>query len=246
MALTTDLSRALQILWQPASIRIMLGCTLITAALYITLALAIYGAIVSSDMLSSGWLETLAGLGGGAFVIVLGWFLFPGTCTAISGLFVEGLASRIEAEHYPGLPPARRIGFREQLQQVTAALRRTSGLNLLCAPLYLIPGLNFVVYSIVNSKLLAREYFYGVALCHLSLAECEDLYKSQKGPLFQRGLLISTLFVLPGINLFAPVLATALMTHFLLGSSGPLRARLAFAPSNVLPNQPNGTEHGTG
>lgn len=219
----------------------MLGCTLITAALFLIIALAVYGAVISTDFIKLDWLESLAGFGGSLIVLVLGWFLFPAICTAIMGLFIENMASRIEQDNYPDLPQPRVITLAEQLKQLLSSLKRTLGLNLLCAPLYLIPGVNLLAYGLVNGKLLAREYFFSIAQRHLEPAEVAALYTAQKWPIYQRGLLISALFVLPGINLFAPVLATGIMTHFLCGAGGSLRARLAFAPLNVLPNEANGT-----
>ncbi len=246
MSLTTDLghdlARSFSSLRLPYSLVMMASCLLGTLLLFAGLAIGVYHLILAQDWLHTPWLEQLAGYGGAGALLVLGWFLFPAVSTALAGLFVEQLADRIEQQQYQGLPRARPVGLEEQIRTGLSALRRTTGLNLLVSPLYLVPGLNILIYLSVNARLLAGEYFDALALRHIAAGALTPLRHELKWPLFFRGLVIAGLYITPILNLLAPVLATALMTHYFWGPSGPLRLRLALGPSNVLPTQPNGAQ----
>ncbi|MDA0998299.1 MAG: EI24 domain-containing protein, partial [Proteobacteria bacterium] len=52
------------------------------------------------------WLEAAIDILGGATALVLTWFLFPATVSAVVGFFLEDIAAAVEAKHYPALPAA--------------------------------------------------------------------------------------------------------------------------------------------
>ena len=51
------------------------------------------------------WIESFSDLLGHFAAVMLTWLLFPATISAIIGLFLENIASAVEARHYPDLPP---------------------------------------------------------------------------------------------------------------------------------------------
>ena len=155
-----------------------------------------------------------------------GFWNEPGPVTAVTGAFLEPLADRIERRHYPSAPIPRKVPFGEQMHSSLRVLMRGIGWNLLALPFYFIPVLNVLVYIMLNSFLLSREYFQVVAVRHVSLAEAKDLYRAHRKGMLRGGLTLSLLFVIPGINLCAPLLATAWMVHRVWRSgSSPLRYR---------------------
>ena len=94
-------------------------------------------------------------------------------------------------------------------------------------PFYFIPVVNLVVYSLLNSFLLSREYFQVVTLRHVSLAEAKKLYAANRKDMMRGGLSLALLFLIPGVNLCAPLLATAWMVHRVWRrNDSPLRVRL--------------------
>lgn len=210
-----------------------------TSLVFALLAFAAHALIISTDIISTGWLESIAGVGSALLVLVIGWFLFPAISTALSGLFLEQLADRIEAQQYEGLPAPRQIGWGEQISSARRALTRAIGLNAIALPFYFIPGLNLMAYFVVNAQLLAREYFFTIALRHIPLPQAQALLEENRWKLWRRGALIAGLFIIPGVNLLAPILATALMTHTMWQpGTGLLRQKLALPGSNVLPTPP--------
>ena len=179
------------------------------AALWLTIGTALH----NTELFASGWLETIVDVLGWAATLVLTWFLFPAVFTVISSLFLERVAGATEARHYADLPeaPGARLG---------AALGATAGflaamvvLNLVMLIFLLIPPLFPFVFYGVNGYLLGREFFELVALRRIGLEEVRHLRKAHRGRLFLAGIVIAFLFTVPGLNLVAPVIATAAMVH---------------------------------
>ena len=182
-------------------------------AVFAALWLMIGTAIESTELFASGWLETIVDVLGWAATLVLTWFLFPAVFTVIASLFLERVAGATEARHYADLPeaPGARLG---------AALGATAGflaamvvLNLVMLIFLLIPPLFPFVFYGVNGYLLGREFFELVALRRIGLEEVRHLRKAHRGRLFLAGVVIAFLFTVPGLNLVAPVIATAAMVH---------------------------------
>lgn len=131
-----------------------------------------------------------------------------------AGLFLDGLAGRIEARDYPGDPPATGLPFRAGL----AAGLKLAG-AVLCADLVLLPfglvlpGIAQLATLLVNGWLLGREYFELVALRHVGVGDARALRRRFAAPVTLAGLLLALAAMIPLINLVAPLFGTALMVH---------------------------------
>ena len=199
----------------PFSRWVLAGSVLAT---FILLTLLVGGVQIGLNLLPiahDSWLGKLADIGGVALGLILGWFLFPALVTSVSGLFLESLADRIEQSQYQGLPAARTVGLTEQISTSARLLLRAIGLNLLALPFYFIPGVNIIIYLIINANLLGREYFTTIALRHRPAATCQQLLSTHQRQIRRLGLLIALLGLVPVVNLLLPIIATALMTHTL-------------------------------
>ena len=87
-------------------------------------------------------------------------------------------------------------------------------LNLLALPVYLlVPGINLVLFFVLNGYLLGRGYFEVVALRRLDAGEARAVRNRFAGRIFLGGVVIAGLFTLPLVNLVAPVIATIFMLH---------------------------------
>ena len=86
-------------------------------------------------------------------------------------------------------------------------------LNLLALPLYLLPGPNILIYLALNGYLLGREYFETVAQRRLGGRAVAQARRRVRLRLWVAGVLIALMLAVPLLNLIAPVLATAFMTH---------------------------------
>ena len=228
----SDLRLAFGVLREPYAWWVMFLGLVGTLLIFMAIALLAGWLISGVDWLHQGklagtrWDEWLVGGIGSILVFVIGWFIFPLILTAITGAFLEPLADRIERRHYPFAPAPRKVAISEQIHSSIRVLLRGIGWNVVAMPFYFIPILNVVVYAILNSFLLSREYFQVVALRHVSLSEAKSLYRCDRKDMMRGGLSLTLLFLIPGVNLCAPLLATAWMVHRVWRrAESPLRAR---------------------
>jgi len=182
-------------------------------AVFAALWLTIGTVIESTELFASGWLETIVDVLGWAATLVLTWFLFPAVFTVIASLFLDRVAGATEARHYADLPEAPGARLGAALGATAGFLAAMVALNLIMLIFLLIPPLFPFVFYGVNGYLLGREFFELVALRRIGLEEVRNLRKAHRGRLFLAGIVIAFLFTVPGLNLVAPVIATAAMVH---------------------------------
>jgi uncharacterized protein involved in cysteine biosynthesis len=87
------------------------------------------------------------------------------------------------------------------------------GLNLLVLPLYLVPGINLVLFYLLNGYLLGREFFVAMARRHMPINEAIQLRKDHSRIITLGGIGLAFLATIPLVNLFAPFWGVAMMTH---------------------------------
>lgn len=229
-----DLALAFGVLREPFAWAVMLLGLVGSLLLFAAIAGLVWWLAGSMEWTRSGWLagsrwdEWLLGGMGTLVVIIIGWFTFPLVVTSVAGMFLEPLADRIERRHYPQAPVPRHLSVAEQIRSSLRVLLRALGWNLLALPFYLVPVLNVAVYAGLNAFLLSREYFQVVAVRHVTLEETRAIYRNHRGRMIRGGLMLALIFVIPGLNLFAPLLATAWMVHRVWRhGESPLSARFA-------------------
>lgn len=170
-------------------------------------------AVAHTRLFETLWLEwAVEGLGGIA-AIVLTVILFPGVVLTFLSLFLERVVEAVEARHYPGLPAPRHPPLAEVIVSGIKFLVISVVLNLFCLPLYLVPILNVVVFAALNGYLLGREYFEVVAPRRLEPATAAGLWRQRRASAFAAGAVIAIASTLPMVNLAAPVVGVAAMTH---------------------------------
>ena len=160
------------------------------------------------------WLDWLLQLSGFTGAMVLAWFLFPLAVSALLAFFADEVCAAVEARHYPALPPAREVPLVEALGEAARFALLALGLNLLVLPLYLfLPGFNLLIFLTLNGFLLGREYFDVVALRRHGRLEARTLRRRLGGRTWQSGAVVALFLLVPVVNLLAPLIGTAFMTH---------------------------------
>jgi uncharacterized protein involved in cysteine biosynthesis len=223
----TALLRAVAALSAPPLQRIVVLGLGLSIATFTMLWLAVATLFYHTAFFAWRPLDWLVDLLGGLAVLALSWLLFPAVVTLIMGFFLDSVAAAVEALDYPGTPAARRQSW-QQIIAVTLRLTATTiALNLLALPLYvMIPGINLVLFLLLNGYLFGRGYFEVVALRRLDAASAKRVRQRFAGRIFVGGVAITGMFALPLVNLVAPVIATAFMVHVFQGLSrgAPLTA----------------------
>ena len=206
-------ARALAQLGDPAFRRpIALSLTL-AALVFAALWLTMWFVLTRTALSELGWIETTLDVLGGLAAIALTFVLFPGVVAAILALFAERIIAAVEQKHYPSLPPPRSVPAVEQVALALRFLAIVVALNLAALPLYFIPVLNALVFYGLNGYLLGREYYEMVAPRRLASGPRRELWRRRRVGFVLAGAVIAFISTLPIVNLLAPVLAAAAMTH---------------------------------
>ena len=209
-----DLGRAIGQLGDPAIRRVLWISLAGAAALLVALAAGVGVVFDRLTLVDWGWLDgaidLLASLGG----VVLAVLLFPAVAVAVSCLLLDQVAEAVERRHYPALGRARSAGLAVALMQGLRffVVYLLANLFALGATLVL-PGINVLVWLLVNGYLLGREYFELVAARRLDDRAMRAAFRQRWGAVLTAGMAIAVLFTIPLVNLLVPVLATAFMVH---------------------------------
>ena len=169
--------------------------------------------LTQTRLFQSGWLETVVDLLGGAAAVVFTWLLFPAVISAFIGLHIEAIARAVEARHYPELTPPPRESLASSILTAARFSALMVALNLIAFVFLVLPPLFPFVFLGLNGYLLSREYFELVAHRRIRAEEARLLGKAHRVRLFAFGVVIAFLLTVPGVNLLAPVVATAAMVH---------------------------------
>jgi uncharacterized protein involved in cysteine biosynthesis len=202
-------------LLDPSTRRVLWLSIASTLVLLVAAVVGVGWLIAGIHWVGIAWVDGIINAVGTAAALVLAWLLLPGLLATMTALLVVPISRAVEARYYPGLPPPRRQAAADAL----VAGLRLGGLalvlNLLALPLYLVPGLNLVLFFALNGYVIARAYFEQVAVRRLALPEARALFARHRLALWLSGIIITFMTTVPLLNLVVPILATALMTHVL-------------------------------
>jgi CysZ protein len=193
---------------------------LVVLAKSLALTLLIFAAVGGALWwLARGWTgDALAGVLAVAAAVGAGWLLFRAVAIAVVGLFGDEVVQAVERRHYPAaLAGARPVPFARSLGIGLRSAGRVIAANLLLLPAYLVLAVTGVgtaaLFFAVNAWLLGRDLGDMVAARHMPATALAAWRRQTAGRRFLLGLAGTGLFVVPGLNLVAPVLGAATATH---------------------------------
>lgn len=206
---------AVAVLADASARRVLLLSIASTLALLVALVWGAHWLLAGIAWFGIGWIDGAIDALGTLAALVLAWLVFPGVLVAVTGLWTEPIAAAVEARDYPGLPPPR---ARAALDGALAGVRLAGAalvINLVLLPLYLVPGINLLLFYGANGYLVGRGYFEQAAVRRLAPPEMRALFARCRLTLWFAGVLITFMTTIPLLNLVVPLVATALMTHLL-------------------------------
>lgn len=175
-------------------------------------ALSVWGASHSGEVwgIDTGWIAGIA-----TFIVFLGlvFVLLMPLAAFIMGLFLESVAEAVEARHYPQDPPGKEAGFWASLGVSFRFMAKLIVLNAAALITYLVPGLNIIVFFLLNGYLAGREFFEMTALRHYPPRTVRALRKRYRLKVLLTGSIIAALLAVPVVNFVAPLFGVALMVH---------------------------------
>jgi CysZ protein len=217
------LTRAISQLSDPAISRVVWRSVVGAILGFLTLAGMVWILLFQTRLTDYAWLDSTIDVLGGLAVFGLAYLFFPAVVAAISGLLLERVANAVERRYYPGLPPAHGQGLWTEIFGALRFLVVVVTLNLLVLPAYLIPGVNLMIFYVLNGYLLSREYFELVALRRMTPQSARIMRKAHTAKLFAAGVIVAFFSTIPLVNLLVPVVATAFMVHIFQGLTGNLQ-----------------------
>jgi CysZ protein len=172
------------------------------------------GWFIAHGFTENAWINgTLSFLGVLAAPIVT-WLLFPSLAITVLGFYSEAIIRAVERRHYSYLRPPASTRW---LVMAHAGLRlalTSLVVNVLVLPLYLlVPGINLILFLVLNGYLLGREYFNTVALRRMEAATALQLWRRYRIEFIVAGMVIAGLFLIPLLNLVAPMVGIAAAVH---------------------------------
>ncbi len=197
---------------------VMLKSLAVTLLIFAGIGLAIwYGAHQGAARLfgAGDGTDTLADILTLVVVLLPMLFLFRVVAIAVIDVFADDVVEVVEKRYYPAAHAnARRLPLVQGMRLGAGSAGRAVLLNVLFSPVYLIalPAAPFVFF-IVNSWLLGRELGDMVAIRHMPLSDLPKWRRRSNLRRFGLGAVGTALFLIPGIDLFAPVLCAAMATH---------------------------------
>lgn len=209
----TDLSRAFGQLSDPGTRRYVFWSVLGALTVLVALVAGIELAIALLAETGRSWLDWIVRALGGLGAVIGAWFLFPAVVSLILGFLLDGVVRAVEDRHYPLLPPARPSSLAENLGGALRLGLLAVALNILVLPVYLLPGVNLVVWLLLNGYLLGREYVETVAARRMGREAAAGLRRRHRFGVLASGAIVAGLLLVPVVNLMAPVVGIALMTH---------------------------------
>ncbi|WP_300112330.1 EI24 domain-containing protein [Sphingobium sp.] len=214
MILTAAL-RAFPSIFQRATLRLLAKTLALTLLLFALLGAALWSGFHAAR-LALGWGGGgLAEASATAIVLVAaGWLLFRATAMAVMGLFADDIVAAVESADYPHVA-ARPVGWARSVRLALASLGRAIGWNLLALPAYialLVTGVGTIgLFLALNAILLGRDMADMVEPRHPALPPIP------RGSRWLMGLVSALLFLVPLVNLLAPIFSAAMAVHMLLG-----------------------------
>lgn len=213
--------RAISQFDDPAFRKVILVGIGASAAVMIATFVALLGALQLIPGTGVGWLDSAIEIGADlglpiVFLLAL-WLLFPAVMSFVISLLLDDIVEAVERRYYPARRGSRRPSLPESVWLAAKLSLIVLIVNILALPLYVtlwITGIgSLLLYLALNGWLLGREYFEIVALHHLVPADAARLRRIRRGDAFAGGVVIALLFIVPVVNLVAPVIGAAMMTH---------------------------------
>ena len=203
---------------------IMLQALAIAILIFAALAVLIFWLLTGADPCVLVGIDSCpldagsSSLGAITITLLAAWFVFPAVAIAVMTTFTDRIARAVEERHYPeAAREARPIGLLHGAALGARSASRLVLFNLVAMPFYillLVTGIGpFILFVIVNGLAFGRDVADLAAARHGDRASRRAWIKSTRGEQGLIGTFASALFLVPIVNLAAPVIGAAAAIH---------------------------------
>lgn len=203
-------------------IRGLLWLTAFSAVLvFLFLFFGVSAFLTHFQFVETPWVEKVITVLGYLLFFIMALMLFPAVATFVAGFFIDSVVDRTAAK-------ANRTGLKNVPLAESVKLSGllalkgvfVSGLLIpVTVMLGFIPFVNFVpvvLYYGLNGRLLAREYFFTVAMRYRDFRDSEAMFDRFRAHWIKAGIIISFLMTVPVVNIISPLVAVAFMQRLFL------------------------------
>lgn len=218
-----SLNRSWQQLLHPKFRGVMLTAVGAAAATLVISTLALNAYWPESYTVGWDWLDEfgneIASAGFWVIVTVGSYFLFPGIVTMVMGVLADQIAGAVEDEYYPNRLGTRKVPVSDTVWSAAKLTLLMIFINILAAIPYLILFVftastgALALFIAINGYLLGREYYEMVAIRHVNQRAVTTSRITHSGKIFMVGAMIAGMFLVPFLNILAPIIGAAMMTH---------------------------------
>lgn len=231
------LNRSWQQLLHPKFRSVFMTAVLAAAATLVALTIVLNAYWPDRIAFESAWFSWLnyfsdwiASLGFWAVVGFGSYLLFPGIVTMVMGLLADKICAAVEEEYYPNRPGTRSVPVSDVVISAAKLTLMMVLINALALVPYILlamltagPGA-LILFITLNGYLLGREYYEMVAIRHLDRRAMAHSRIEFAGKIFVCGAIIAGMFLVPFLNILAPIIGAAMMTHIVHQLEIPDRA----------------------
>lgn len=154
-------------------------------------------------------------------------FLIAPVSMLVAGFFLDELAEHVETNIYPRTQSGRAMPAIDSLWVAIKFSIIALALNIIAFGIWLLPGVNALVFFIVNAYLFSREYFELAALRFHSIDNVNKIRRAHRLTIFSAGLIIALFVATPILNLVTPLFGIAFMVRLNKRLAPPDYAKLA-------------------
>ena len=192
-----------------------LGLTLLLLAICWAILTKLLNAWLEHQALVAehGFLTQLASVMAGAGLLIGLAYFIPTISMLVSSFFLDDIAEKIEGQDYPNDPLGVATPIQRALREGLRFALLTLGVNLLALLVFLLPGVNMLVFFVANALLMGREYFALAAGRFASEDDVATLRRRHSMTIGLCGALLALFVSIPLLSLFTPLFATSLMVH---------------------------------
>ena len=211
-------------LTNPRIFALLLRSLVVTVLIFVLLGIAAGWALAGSDPCAMfGEMAcpldgTASGIGAVALTALGLWFLFPAVALGVMCAYVDRIAAIIEARHYPAEAAlARTAGIGDAVLLGLRSAGRVLLYNAVALPFYvllLVTGIGpLILFILVNGAAFGRDLGEMVSARHGDRVSRQAWLGASRAARMMIGSAVTALFLVPFVNLAAPVLGVAMTTH---------------------------------
>lgn len=180
------------------------------------------------ELADSPKLEKTIEIFGFILFFIMSLMIFPAVATFVSGFFIDSVIDRTAKKN--NIQTLRNVPLSESLSLSGVVAVKGVAVSAVMIPVTLMAGVipfvnlvPIVLYYGLNGRLLAREYFFAVALRYLEKENADLVFEQNIGHWTKAGIIIAFLMTIPVVNIISPLIAMAFMQRLFLKKQRDLK-----------------------